>query len=96
MKIMKKMVIRMNKKLIVSTAQRYYEAAKGLNTDGEVYSQAEKNLFMDEVVNHTQSALAASLRLLNRAQYYLDDRSWIARDIQLEIRDFVSKFNIEL
>ena len=51
---------------------------------------------MDEALNHTQSALASSLRLLNRAQYYLDKDSFIAQEIKRNIAEFIKGFNIEL
>jgi len=37
----------MERKLIVRAAQGYYESAMDKNTDGEVYSMAERLLFME-------------------------------------------------
>jgi hypothetical protein len=54
----------LNRKLIVPTAQGYYESALGLNTDGEVYSPGEKMCCMEQALNYTKNALHKACCLL--------------------------------
>jgi Ser/Thr protein kinase RdoA (MazF antagonist) len=88
----------MNRQLIVRTAQGYYEAAMGKNTDGEVYLMAEKLCCMEQALNHTENALAVSLRMLNEILIWNDQDDDNILDIELrnKISNFIDNFNIEL
>jgi hypothetical protein len=75
------------RQLIVPTAQHYYESAKGLNTDGEVYSQSEKIHCLGEALNHTESALHMACCLLEK---YMEDN--FTDDGRMDFKEEVKKF----
>jgi hypothetical protein len=79
------------RKTIVKTAQGYYEVARGLNTDGEVYSQAERLYCMGEALNHTESALHKACCLLEEflAWEYEDDNYELDPVLKKESKEFL-------
>ena len=78
-----------NRKLIVRTAQSYYESARGLNTDGEIYATSEKLFNMGEALNHTESALHYACCLLEQYMKgdFTDDS---LEEFDEEIKKFLS------
>jgi len=81
----------MERKLIVRTAQSYYEAAKGLNADGEVYSMGEKLNCMEQALNHTENKLAYALNLLKEVFIWevQDDDNELDNELRKKIRELV-------
>jgi hypothetical protein len=84
----------MERKLLVETAQGYYEAALGKNTDGEVYSTAEKLLFMENALNHTENALQYERERNER--FLTVWKSCFGSDQLTAIDDFLEKHRTEI
>lgn len=67
----------MKRQLIAQTAQEWYDVAKGLNNDDEVYSLSEKLNCMEQALNHTENVLVAAIDVIKfyaeNAQCYSDD-----------------------
>jgi hypothetical protein len=83
----------MGRKLIVSTAQGYYEAAKGLNTDGEVYSMSEKLCCMEQALNHTENKLVYALNVLREVLVWevQDDDNYLGEELRKKIEKLIEE-----
>jgi hypothetical protein len=83
----------MSRKLLVQTAQHYYDVALGRNTDGEVYSMSEKLCCMEQALNHTENALFKTCCLLEgfmNAGFSDDGYQYFKEDVN----DFLNKIKI--